>query len=205
MVEDYGNELDEKAQKYLQRIRSEAQRMGLLIDDLLQLSRITRADMRTEAVDLSLVASIVAERLRETHAGRTIEFSIEPGLQTSGDPRLLEIALTNLLGNSVKFSATRAEARIAVGRAVQNGQKSFFVRDNGVGFDMKYAGMLFGAFQRLHKAAEFPGSGIGLATVQRIVRRHGGRIWADAKRDAGATFYFTLEDSHGQQQTDSSD
>jgi light-regulated signal transduction histidine kinase (bacteriophytochrome) len=130
--------------------------------------------------------------LSEAHPGRQLEFLIEPGLTGIADAHLLEVALTNLLDNAVKFTGRRSHARIEVGQAKDQGEPAFFVRDNGAGFDMAYAGILFGAFQRLHKATEFPGTGIGLATVQRVIHRHGGRVWAEAQVDAGATFYFTL-------------
>ncbi len=195
LVEDYGRQLDPTAQTYLDRVRSEAQRMGLLIDDLLQLSRVTRAAMNRRNVDLAAAANAVAARLREQYAERRIHFRIEPDLAATGDAGLLEIALTNLLGNSAKFTGREAEARIEFGQTKDRGERTFYIRDNGVGFDMAYADTLFGAFQRLHKAADFPGTGIGLATVQRIVHRHGGRIWADAQVGQGATFYFTLGES----------
>lgn len=192
LLEDYAGKLDQRAQQHLERVRSETQRMGLLIDALLQLSRITREKMERNAVDLSALAQTVAARLREEHAGRKIEFVIPSGLTAAGDARLLEIALTNLFGNAVKFTGPRPEARIEFGQMEHDGKPAFYVRDNGVGFDMTYASMLFGAFQRLHKTSEFPGTGIGLATVQRIIHRHGGRVWADAQSDQGATFYFTM-------------
>ena len=192
LLEDYGAQLDQNAQRYLSRVRSEAQRLGTLIDDLLQLSRITRDEMQRATVDLSAVAGAVAERLLESHPDRRIEFTIAPGLMAAGDPRLLEIALTNLFGNAVKFTARRADPQIEFNQISVNGETAFRVRDNGVGFDMTYAHTLFGAFQRLHKPSDFPGSGIGLATVQRIIRRHGGRVWAEAQPDQGATFYFTI-------------
>jgi signal transduction histidine kinase len=192
LAEDYAEQFDERAHQYLERVRSETQRMGLLIDDMLQLSRVTRTEMRVNDVDLTSAARRIAAELSEVNPSRRIEFVIEPNLSGLGDARLLDIALTNLLGNAVKFTGPRAIARIEFGRAEQNGETAFYVRDNGVGFDMAYAGSLFGAFQRLHKASEFPGTGIGLATVQRVIHRHGGRLWTEAQVDRGATFYFTI-------------
>jgi PAS domain S-box-containing protein len=192
LLEEYGAELDSKAHTYLDRVRSEAQRLGGLIDDLLELSRITRSEMAIGRVNLSSLAETIATRLKEMHPGRRIEFLIASGLTGTGDARLLEIALSNLLDNAVKFTGPRPQARIEVGKTAGDGRSAFFVRDNGVGFDMAYAGMLFGAFQRLHRAREFPGTGIGLATVQRVIHRHGGRVWAEARLGEGATFSFTL-------------
>jgi len=192
LLEDYGGLLNEEAREYLSRVRSETQRMGQLIDDLLQLSRLTRTEMKSEAVDLTSVARNVAERLRENNPGRDVEFAIQPGLDAVGDASLLEVAIGNLLGNAVKFTGTRAKARVEFGQTESAGSRTFYVRDNGVGFDMAYADMLFGAFQRLHKASEFPGTGIGLATVQRVIRRHGGRVWAESRPNEGATFYFII-------------
>jgi signal transduction histidine kinase len=165
--------------------------MGLLIDDMLQLSRISRAEFERGVVDLSVLAESVAARLREAAGGRRIEFLIRPDLMANADSRLLEIVLTNLFSNAVKFTGRRAEARIEFGQTDTDG--AFFVRDNGVGFDMTYASKLFGAFQRMHSQSEFPGTGIGLATVQRIIHRHGGMIRAESQPGQGATFYFTLE------------
>jgi PAS domain S-box-containing protein len=193
LMEDFGPQLDEEARHYLGRVRSEAQRMGQLIDDLLRLSRVTRAPLNRDRVDLTAVAHGIAGSLRELHAGRQIEFAIQPELTASGDAQLLEVALTNLLGNSAKFTGKQPVGRIEVGRTEREGRPAFYVRDNGAGFDMAYARSLFGPFQRLHRASEFPGTGIGLATVQRIIHRHGGRVWAEAQVDRGATFYFTLE------------
>ncbi len=193
LLEDYGDHLDDQARRYLDRVRAEAQRMGQLIDDLLQLSRVTRAEMRQRPVDLTALAQTVAARLREAQPERQVELVIQPGLTAHGDARLLEVALTNLLGNAWKFTGARPLARIEFGQTEVEGRPAFYVRDNGVGFDTAYAEKLFGAFQRMHKASEFPGTGVGLAIVQRIVHRHGGRAWAEAHVDQGATFYFTLE------------
>jgi len=192
LLEDYGDRFDDRAHQYVERIRAEAQRLGALIDDLLQLSRVTRMEMQHDQVDLTSLACGVAARLRDVYPGRKIEFVIQPELGALGDGRLLEIALTNLLGNAAKFTGPRPQARIEFGRTEHQGEPVFYVRDNGVGFDMAYAGTLFGAFQRLHKPSQFPGTGIGLATVQRVIRRHGGTVWAEAQPDSGATFYFNL-------------
>jgi PAS domain S-box-containing protein len=197
VMEDYGRLLDNRGRQYLERVRAEAQRMGLLIDDLLQFSRLNRTAMQCGPVDLTSIAKTVATRLQDEHVDRYIEFSIEPGLSTSGDSRLLEIVMTNLLDNAVKFTGTRPRAMIEVGRHKENGERAFYVRDNGVGFDTAYAGMLFGPFQRLHRHSEFPGTGIGLATVQRVIHRHGGRIWAEAQPNEGATFFFSMGE-HGE-------
>ena len=192
LQEDYGAQLDPRAHEYLDRVRSETQRLGQLIDDLLQLARVSRADMRRVPVDLTDMAQTVAKRLGSVHPERQLEFVIQPGMTTSGDDRLLEVAITNLLDNACKFTGRRAEARIEFGCREEKGEPVFCVRDNGAGFDMRFAQKLFGAFQRMHKASEFPGTGIGLATVQRIIHRHGGRVWAEAQPDQGAAFYFTV-------------
>jgi light-regulated signal transduction histidine kinase (bacteriophytochrome) len=172
--------------------------MGLLIESLLMLARITQTDLRRERVDLSGIARATATRLRSSQTQRDVEFVVADGLTSSGDSRLLEIVLDNLLGNAWKFTGKRDKARIEFGCSRHGGQPVFFVRDNGAGFDKSYASKLFGVFQRLHGHNEFEGTGIGLATAQRIVRRHGGRIWAEGEVDRGATFYFTLE-QEGQQ------
>jgi signal transduction histidine kinase len=198
LQEDYGAVLDAQGRQYLDIVRAEAQRMGQLIEDLLQLSRVARGELVRAPVDLSALAQSVARRLKDALPDRRIEFVIQPGLAADADARLLEVALTNLLDNGCKFSAARENARVEFGRSAardpvtQETKQAYFVRDNGVGFDTTHAAKLFGAFQRLHAASEFPGSGIGLATVQRIVHRHGGRIWAEAQPDQGASFYFTL-------------
>ncbi|MFH1869085.1 MAG: ATP-binding protein [Pseudomonadota bacterium] len=201
LAEDYGAQLDEKAREYLRTIRAETQRMGRLIEDLLALSRVTRAEIAVQPVDLSALAQTIAERCRQAAAGRNIDFNIQPGMAATGDAQLLEIALTNLFDNACKFTGTRSDARIEFGCELsedpQTGSRQtvYFVRDNGVGFDMAHAQRLFGAFQRLHKVSEFPGTGIGLATVQRIMHRHQGGAWADATIGQGATFYFTLTEA----------
>ena len=163
---------------------------------MLKLSKVTRAvELHLMPIDLTAMAHSIADRLQEERPDRRIEFIIQPDLRDNGDNHLVNIALTNLLDNAVKFTGTRSKARIEFGEAEVDGGKAFFVHDNGVGFDMAYADKLFGAFQRLHKSSEFPGTGIGLATVQRIIHRHGGRIWANAQVDQGATFYFTLKET----------
>ena len=192
LVEDAGPLLKPEQHSHLNRVRQAAQRMGLLIDDLIKLARVTRTDVKIEVVDLSEIALAIATNLQDSAPERQAEFAIVPDLQAKGDPRLLEVALDNLLSNSWKFTAPRSPARIEFGKTVADGKPAFFVRDNGVGFDMNYAGKMFGAFQRFHDAREFAGTGIGLATVQRIIHKHGGRIWAESQPGEGATFYFTL-------------
>lgn len=192
LLEDYGAALDDQGRDMLERVRGAAKRMGQLIDDLLGLSRVSRAELRRETVDLTSLAQDVAERLQQAHPGRDVKLSIAPDLRASGDPRLLRIVFENLLGNAWKFSSKRATARIEVGASPVGQEAAFFVRDNGAGFDMSYASKLFGAFQRLHKHSEFEGTGIGLATVQRVIRRHGGKVWAEGAIDAGAVIHFTL-------------
>jgi PAS domain S-box-containing protein len=196
LLEDYGAKLDDAGREALERVRAATQRMGGLIDDLLKLSRVSRGEMRKETVDLSALAAAIVRDLRSREPQREVEVTIAPAprLTVQGDPRLLGIALENLLGNAWKYTSKRSDARIEFwGTALpQEGERIFYVRDNGAGFDMRYADKLFGAFQRLHGASEFEGTGVGLATVQRILLRHGGRIWAEAKVNEGATFYFTV-------------
>jgi PAS domain S-box-containing protein len=192
LLEDYRDKLDEQGRQYIERVRSEAQRMGHLIEDMLRLSRLTRTEVIKEPVNLSALAQAIAERLQAAEPLRKVDFTIQPDLTAEGDAHLLEVMLTNLLGNAVKFTGKRVDAHIEFGGTELQGQRVFFVRDNGVGFDMAYAQKLFGAFQRMHKFSEFPGIGVGLATVQRIIQRHGGRVWAEAQVGRGATFYFTL-------------
>jgi PAS domain S-box-containing protein len=192
LLEDYRDKLDEQGRQYIERVRFETRRMGQLIEDMLQLSRLTRTEVIKEQVNLSALAQAIAERLQAAEPLRKVDFTIQAGLTAEGDAHLLEVMLTNLLGNAVKFTNKRADARIEFGGTESQGQRAFFVRDNGAGFDIAYAQKLFGAFQRMHKVSEFPGIGIGLATVRRIIHRHGGRVWAEAEVDRGATFYFTL-------------
>jgi signal transduction histidine kinase len=188
-----GEVMDDTGRRYLDRVLQSAARMGQLIEDLLRLSRINRAALSREAVDLSRVAADVVERLQAAEPGRQVEVRIEPGLSTQGDGSLLRAALENLLGNAWKYSSRKAQATIAFGAVREEGQPTrYFVQDDGAGFEMAYADRLFGAFQRLHSEQDFPGNGVGLATVQRIIHRHGGRIWAEAEVDKGATFSFTL-------------
>lgn len=192
VLEDCADQLDDTGKSYLQRVRNGCTRMGHLIEDLLQLSRLTRRELERKEVDLSQIAQECAEELQSGAPGRVADFQIEPGISALGDPTLLRAVLDNLLGNAFKFTGTRAQAQIAFGRIQRDGRDTYYVRDNGVGFDMAYADKLFGTFQRLHAMDAFEGTGIGLATVQRIILRHGGRIWAEAEVDRGATFYFTL-------------
>lgn len=192
LIEDYGERLDDGAKGYLNRIRAASQRMGVLIDDLLKLSRLTRQEMNRQSVDLSRLARAVREELRGIEPDRDVEFVVQDGLVAQGDEHLLRVAVQQLLENAWKFTGQQPAARVEFGRTTLDHCDAFFVRDNGVGFDMTYADKLFGAFQRLHAADEFPGTGIGLATVHRIIHRHGGRIWAESAPGQGATFYFTL-------------
>jgi PAS domain S-box-containing protein len=195
LLEDYSDRLDDQARRYLQRVRNEAQRMGNLIDELLVLSRASLIGLENRLLDLSALAQRVADRLQEAQPERPVEWVIQPGLECRGDATLLESALNNLFQNAVKFTGKCPAPRIEFGSAPGEGCAVFFVADNGVGFDMEYAQNLFGPFQRLHKASQFPGTGIGLTIVKRIIQRHGGKIWAESRAGQGATFYFTLEGS----------
>jgi light-regulated signal transduction histidine kinase (bacteriophytochrome) len=192
LLEDYSEVLDAAGRGYLQRVRAASQRMGQLIDDLLQLSRLMRAEMQLEPVDLSALAQKIAEDLHQTQPDRQVDFVIKSGMVVTGDERLLRAVMENLLSNAWKFTGKKERATIEFGVTDIEGRTAYFVRDDGAGFDMAYADKLFGAFQRLHRATEFEGTGIGLATVQRIIHRHGGRVWAEGKVDQGTTFYFTL-------------
>ncbi|MGV8125043.1 MAG: GAF domain-containing protein [Candidatus Xenobiia bacterium LiM19] len=200
LLEDYLDKLDDTGQDFLTRIRKGAQTMGQLIDSLLHLSRMTRGEMSRETVNLTTMARETAREFDENEPERNVEWVIESGLVVSGDPRLLKTLLQNLLGNAWKFSSKRKDSRIEFGtvttqHAIERWgieRPVYYIRDNGAGFDMKYYGKLFGVFQRLHRNDEFPGTGVGLASVQRIVHRHGGTIWGESRIDQGATFYFTL-------------
>ncbi|HJR17335.1 MAG TPA: ATP-binding protein, partial [Gemmatimonadales bacterium] len=192
VLESQGERLDDAGRRYLERVREASQHMSELIDDVLYLSRVTRADLREQEVDLSAIASLILTRLRESEPARTVEVRVRPGIIVTGDGQLLRIAMENLLENAWKFTSKQAESRIEFGVTQASGEPTYYVRDNGAGFDMTYADRLFGPFQRLHRQGEFPGSGIGLATVQRIIHRHGGRVWAEGLVDQGATFQFTL-------------
>ncbi len=192
LLEDCGERLDEVGHDYLRRVRAAAQRMATLIDDLLELSRVSRSRLQPAAVDLSRMAAEILADLQAHQPERRVAITIQPGLQAWGDPGLLRTALENLLGNAWKYTGRTAEARIEVGSESTQTDTVFHVRDNGAGFDMRYADKLFGAFQRLHHPSEFEGTGIGLATVQRIIHRHGGRIWAQSSPGEGASFFFTL-------------
>ena len=194
LLEHYGGRLDARGREFLQRACESSQHMDLLIDDLLKLSRIGRAELHSQEVDLSAMAVLITAQLREAEPKRAATFTIAPGLRAWGDERLLRIALENLLRNAWKFTANQPHPTIEFGETA-GPPRAYFVRDNGAGFDMSYATKLFGVFQRLHSTAEFPGTGIGLATVQRILNRHGGYAWAEAAVNQGATFYFTLPSS----------
>ena len=192
ILEDCGDKLDTESQDHLQRVRAASQRMGHLIDDLLNLSRVSRSELRHQTTDLSKLAREVAEELQSPTEDRNVKVIIANGLAADVDPRLMRIVFTNLIGNAWKFTAKHPKAVIEFGSTTENDQLEYFVRDNGAGFDMAYVGKLFGAFQRLHTENDFPGTGIGLATVQRIIHRHGGRVRAHSQPGAGATFYFSL-------------
>jgi signal transduction histidine kinase len=192
LLEDYTDKLDAQGKDYLQRVRVASQRMAALIDDLLNLARVTRHEMRRETVDMSALAWMIAQDLKRRDPGRKVEFVIAEGVRAHGDAHLLRVVLENLIGNAWKFSRKHSTARIELGVKEQESKSAYFVRDDGAGFDMAYADKLFGPFQRLHGMTEFEGTGIGLATVQRTIHRHGGRVWAESAVEQGATFYFTL-------------
>jgi light-regulated signal transduction histidine kinase (bacteriophytochrome) len=191
LLERHSHQLDARGQDFLRRACASSRHMDKLIADLLQLSRVGRSEMQRQPVNLSALALAIAAELRQAEPDRAADFLIAPDLRAEGDERLLRVALDNLLRNAWKFTRHKPRTCIQFG-AVAEPQPAFFVRDNGAGFDMAYAAKLFGVFQRLHSTSEFPGSGVGLATVQRIINRHGGRTWALGAPGQGATFYFTL-------------
>jgi len=192
LQEDCADQINDEGKDFLQRIRNSVQRMGALIDDLLMLSRTTRRTFTPVMVNISVQAEKIMGQLRTSQPEREVELVIQTGLEIYADPGLIETVLENLLGNAWKYTSKQERTHIEFGQVLQDGEPVIYVRDNGVGFDMSYAGKLFGAFQRLHSTDEFPGTGIGLATVERIINRHGGRIWVEAAVNKGATFYFIL-------------
>jgi PAS domain S-box-containing protein len=192
LMEDYTDVLDKQGKEYLQRVQKASQHMGELIDDMLKLSRLSRTEMTINKVDLSEASAIIMERFKKEDPSRKIDFVKQDNLIAEGDPNLLNILLENLLGNAWKFTKKCKLARIEFGKKQQNKETVFFIKDNGAGFDMKYANKLFIPFQRLHDEADYPGTGIGLGIVSRIIHRHGGQIWAEGEENKGATFYFTL-------------
>ena len=201
LVEDCGAALDDNARRHLDHVRRAAQLMGRLIDDILRLSRVTRAELRREALDVGSKAARVIEQLRLVEPDRNVVVTIAPNLEGIGDPPLVRVVLENLIGNAWKFTRHRSPAHIEVGAIEGAEVTTFFVRDDGAGFDMAYADKLFGVFQRLHATADFEGTGVGLATVERIVHKHGGRVWAEGAVGRGATFYFTLGPTDGMPRT----
>ena len=204
LLEDYGDKLDDEGRDAQNRIRAASQRMGALIDDMLRLSQVTRAELNLTRVDLSAMARDIAENLDREHPGRAVHWEIEPGLKVRADPAMMRIAMQNLLGNAWKFTGRSAMPAIQFGALERGEWTEYFVTDNGVGFDLANAGSLFGAFKRLHHVDDFPGTGIGLAIVQRIVRRHGGEIRAEAKEGEGATLFFHIKEAaHGPDQDNS--
>jgi len=195
LLQSYADRLDERGRDLIQRMSGAAKRMTDLIEAMLKLSRATQGEIRHDIVNLSALARDIAAELLRSDPGRKADFSIQEGLTATGDPDLLRLALENLLGNSWKYTRRKKAARIEFGKAEQNGSAVYFVRDNGAGFDMRHADKLFLPFSRLHARGEFEGTGIGLATVQRIMRRHGGRIWGEGSVDKGAAFFFALPSS----------
>ena len=192
LLEDCGDGLGDVGSRHLDRVREATRQMSLLIDDLLSLARISRTEMRRERVDLGRVATEIVASLAQAQPDRKVEFVVTGDATTEGDPQLLRVVLDNLLRNAWKFTSKHPTARIELGRAGDNGKRAFYVADDGAGFDMAYAAMLFAPFQRLHRQSDFEGTGVGLATVQRIIQRHGGRLWAESAVENGAKFYFTL-------------
>jgi light-regulated signal transduction histidine kinase (bacteriophytochrome) len=195
LMEDYADGLDAEARRLLERIRAATHRMAQLIDDLLNLARVARSEMRHEVVNLSAMAKVILAEFQTLEPQRRVECVVQEGAVGHGDPDLLRVVLENLLGNAWKFTMKKPRARIELGTLQRDKQQVYFVRDDGPGFDMTYANKLFGTFQRLHATTEFPGTGIGLASVRRIIHRHGGRTWAEGAEGKGATFSFTLNEN----------
>jgi signal transduction histidine kinase len=192
LLEDYGTSLPAEGQDLLARVRQQAQRMAQLIEDLLEFSRLGRKPLDVTSVDLAALVQAVVQELQQADADRTVAVTVAPLPPAMGDRGLLRQVLTNLIGNAFKFTRQRPDARVEIGSRDDNGERVYYVRDNGAGFDMQYASKLFGVFQRLHPAADFEGTGVGLALVQRIIHRHGGRVWGEGQVNEGATFSFTL-------------
>ena len=197
LLEDYSDKLDENGKQYLNHVRDGAQRMGIIIDDLLNLSRITRTDLLKQPANLTKIAKESIAHLQQQNPERKVEIFVQEGAEVFGDPGLLRLVMDNLLSNSWKFSSKSIGARIEFGFKRELGRVVYFVRDNGVGFDMAFSNKLFGAFQRFHSAEEYKGTGVGLATSKRIIDRHGGRIWAESEVGKGTTFYFELGGQNG--------
>ncbi len=193
VLKNYSDQLDAKGRESLQSIRAAARRMSELIEDLLNLSRVTTSSMHRQQIDLSALARPIIDELRRREPDREVEFILPPVTHAFADSRLMQIVLDNLLQNAWKYTSHNPRARVEFGQQIRDGQVSYFVKDDGSGFDSRSADRLFQPFQRLHSAAEFPGNGIGLATVRRIIQRHGGRVWAEGVVEQGATFYFTLD------------
>jgi PAS domain S-box-containing protein len=192
LAQEYGPVLDERGIEYLSRVCNEAHRMGQLIDDMLLLSRVSRTELVRSRVDLSSLTERVAARVRANYPDQDCAVAVQPGMVLDGDPHLMDIVLTNLIDNAIKFTRSRAPGRVDIGQSLKNGAPCWFVKDNGVGFDMRYAAKLFSPFQRMHRQSDYPGTGIGLATVQRIISRHGGTVWIEAEKNVGTTVHFTL-------------
>ncbi|OGP68917.1 MAG: hypothetical protein A2W27_07150 [Deltaproteobacteria bacterium RBG_16_44_11] len=193
LLEDYQGKLDATGKNYLERIRTATQHMGNLIDDMLKLSRVIQSEFNYQSIDLSKMVQSISDTLQKNNPNNNVKMTIQQGIVIQGDLPLIQIVLTNLIDNAWKFTGKQKHPRIEFGATLKENEKIFFIRDNGVGFDMSYAGKLFGTFQRLHTTAEFAGTGIGLATVKRIINRHGGKAWAEGEVGKGATFFFTLE------------
>ncbi|MHA2353362.1 MAG: sensor histidine kinase, partial [Candidatus Thorarchaeota archaeon] len=199
LMEDYSDSIDDSGKDFLLRVRTAAKHMGSLIEDLLVLSRVTRAEMDRTDVDLSEIVTGVAEELQDVDSERQVDIKITDLVQARCDRRLIKLVLQNLLDNAWKFTSKTSDARIEFGSMEREGEILFYVKDNGAGFNMEYSDKLFIPFQRLHQTDDFEGSGIGLATVQRIINRHGGRVWAESEVDEGSTFYFTIPESRSKE------